>query len=175
MKKKIEYPVASLGTKIRFHDAARLLRDRDLTEFRRQRWACLRFDGGADDNGKPHCVGSYGFELTDADGFELAIGSGEAEGSPVTVNTAEWSGLIAGLEAATEHAIYGLMIEGDSRLVIRQVCGEWQARDQLLTLRDRALDVLARLNVGWSAGWIPREFNSVCDSLAGGVKNRKFA
>lgn len=29
--------------------------------------------------------------------------------------------------------------------------------------------------VAGCAGWIPREFNSVCDSLAGGVKNRKFA
>jgi ribonuclease HI len=109
----------------------------------------LTFDGGSRGNPGP----AYG-------SFRVR-GAGAAEGLQVlrrlrfshgTNNEAEYWSLIEGLkwtldEAGRERvkaARLELDVQGDSLLVIRQLQGEWKARDlRMRALRDQALALLA--------------------------------
>jgi ribonuclease HI len=125
-------------------------------------WAVLRFDGGVDRNGQLDAVGRWGFVLTLPD--VVRTGAGPADGCPVTCNTCEWQGLYSGLGAVGD--VPGLLIEGDSRLVINQLTGRWASKtDTLRVWRDRCLERLALLAVPWHARWIPREANYEADRL----------
>ncbi len=84
-----------------------------------------------------------------------------------TNNVAEYSGLIAGLRAATEIAP-GADVEArmDSKLVVEQMSGRWQIKHQnLRSLARTAQDAAARLGqVRYT--WVPRARNAHADRLA---------
>ena len=131
-------------------------------------WWVLRFDGGVHGNGRATAVGRWAYRATGPGGRVIAAASGVAGGDPVTVNTAEWGGLLAGLSWASDlgpGTAPGLLIEGDSDLVISQLTGRWQTRGQLIGFRDGCLDALAALFAPWHARWIPRERNADCDRM----------
>lgn len=147
------------------HSALRLLRDRPGRD-----WWVLRFDGGCDRNGCPDAVGRWAFHLLAGGTRTVDFGSGPASwpGVAVTNNVAEWQGLTHGLSRAVSEQpdVPGLLIEGDSNLVVQVVSGRWASKMPHLTeLRDQARDVLAGLGVPWAARWIPREENEFCDAL----------
>lgn len=133
-------------------------------------WWVLRFDGSCVGNGRANATGKWGYHLSVGD-TTLSTGSGKATGNPVTNNVAEWQGLISGLEKYRESqqgetSCPGLLIEGDSQLVIRMLKGEWGSKfDHLLALRQTAWDTLLATAKPWSAGWIRRDKNEFCDSL----------
>jgi len=80
----------------------------------------LRFDGGAVPN--PGACGS-GAVLYAPDGTGLC-----ERGEFIrygTNNIAEYTGLKIGLEMARKRGIRAIKIEGDSKLVIQQICGLW--------------------------------------------------
>ena len=52
--------------------------------------------------------------------------------SSETNNTAEYSALLLGTRAATDHGVTRLRIEDDSTLVIQQVCGIFATRNKRL-------------------------------------------
>ena len=83
-----------------------------------------------------------------------------------TNNVAEYSGLIAGLEAAASMGLRNMAVEGDSKLVILQMNGEWSVRHpQMKILFERAME-LSRIVGIVSWRWIPRSANAHADSLA---------
>jgi len=109
----------------------------------------VHFDGGSEGNPGPMC---YAWLLTRTrDGatrresnFELGQG---------TNNQAEYLGLIAALEklisiiegAGRSPQEFSVEVRGDSRLVMRQIKGEWRCRSaNLRPLYDRARTLLAR-------------------------------
>ena len=94
----MKYPKAQHGKKIAGHKAAATLSDKPGGSG----WPLLRFDGGVSGNGRADAVGRWAFTLDDRG--RLASGSGEATGSPVTVNTCEWEGLYDGLLAVLSSA-----------------------------------------------------------------------
>jgi ribonuclease HI len=55
-------------------------------------------------------------------------------GTKVTNNVAEYSGLIMGLSLALAYGVKELEVRTDSLLVVKQMTGEWQVREN--TLRD---------------------------------------
>jgi probable phosphoglycerate mutase len=92
---------------------------------------------------------------------ERAAGIGSA-----TNNVAEYSGLIAGLKAALELGATEVDVRMDSKLVVEQVSGRCQVKNEgLRPLAREATQVLGRFDA-FSATWIPRLRNSYADRLA---------
>lgn len=163
-----KYPKSQPGQHIAGHAAARLMvgcpHDDDG-------WWLLRSDGGVSRNGQWDAYGQWGFIIYDPAGNLYSSDSGAATGTPVTVNSCEWEGLHAGLSAVAARCrggtpVDGILIEGDSDLVISQLSGLWQCRTlPLQAWRDRCLDVLAGADLPWHARWIPRADNHEADRL----------
>jgi ribonuclease HI len=82
-----------------------------------------------------------------------------------THNTAEWHALILGLHLALAHGERHVMVNGDSKLVVNQINGEWKTKHPvLLPLRTKAGELLGQFE-SWRVKWIPREQNRRADEL----------
>jgi probable phosphoglycerate mutase len=118
-------------------------------------------DGGS--RGNPGPAG-YGAVVISENGevlVERAAGIGSA-----TNNVAEYSGLIAGLQAALEVGATHVDVRMDSKLVVEQVSGRWQVKHEgLRPLAREATQLLGRFD-SFTATWIPREKNKYADRLA---------
>ncbi len=83
-----------------------------------------------------------------------------------TNNEAEYTGLILGLEAAKEHGVKNIEIEGDSQLVINQVLGAWQVKTpSLVPLKSKAAKLYYTFPTRLLRQ-IPRELNTDADTLS---------
>ncbi|KAL5549105.1 hypothetical protein UlMin_004336 [Ulmus minor] len=81
-------------------------------------------------------------------------------------NEAEYEALIAGLELAAEKGAKNLNIQGDSRLVVQQLKGEFAVKEPALTrYRARAQQILQRFQT-FHFKHIPRSQNRYADALA---------
>ncbi|KAL5574369.1 hypothetical protein UlMin_023966 [Ulmus minor] len=81
-------------------------------------------------------------------------------------NEAEYEALIAGLELAAEKGASNLNIQGDSRLVIQQLRGEFAVKEPALTkYRAQAQRILQRFQA-FHFKHIPRSQNRYADALA---------
>ena len=82
-----------------------------------------------------------------------------------TNNEAEYSSLIHLLEAIKRYGIWKVRIHGDSDLIVKQVNGEYKARDtRMRAFRNEALELLRNVNE-WTLLHIPRAQNKDADSL----------
>ena len=120
-------------------------------------------DGGSRGNPGPAGYGALVRDpLTGEVLAEICDGLGTA-----TNNVAEYSGLVAGLRAAARRAPGAdVEVRMDSRLVIEQMSGRWQIKDQTLrTLAAAARDEARRLG-RVSYAWVPRARNRDADRLA---------
>jgi broad specificity phosphatase PhoE/ribonuclease HI len=118
-------------------------------------------DGGS--RGNPGPAG-YGAVVLDEAG-EVLLERYASLGT-TTNNVAEYSGLIAGLQAAGELGAARVAVRMDSKLVIEQMSGRWQIKNP--GLRPLAAEA-AKLVAGFAAvtfDWIPRERNKLADALA---------
>ncbi|OWY99401.1 reverse transcriptase, partial [Phytophthora megakarya] len=98
--------------------------------------------------------------------------SGYAEG--LTVNEAEYHGLLLCLDLLEGTDPLRLMICGDSNLVIRQVRGEIDSKAAGLTLlRQKALDKL-RIRPDHELVHVERDWNGSADSLASAALQRQY-
>ncbi|QEL21109.1 ribonuclease HI family protein [Limnoglobus roseus] len=128
----------------------------------------LRFDGSCFGNGDRGARGKWGFTVSVPGGGAALVANGWTVADPVTNNVSEWTGLLRGLRAvaAGREKPPALRVEGDSKLVVEQLAGNWASnKPELTRLRDESRDLLAALGVPWSAAWIPREQNSEADQL----------
>lgn len=124
-------------------------------------------DGGS--RGNPGVAG-YGALVRDRDTGALLAERAEPLGQ-ASNNVAEYSGLIAGLEAAEEvDAGAEVEVRMDSKLVVEQMAGRWKIKHaDMKRLALDAREVVQRLE---SAGgsvtytWIPREDNKDADALS---------
>jgi ribonuclease H / adenosylcobalamin/alpha-ribazole phosphatase len=119
-------------------------------------------DGGARGNPGPAGYGAVVIEANTGEVLAERFGSlGIA-----TNNVAEYSGLIAGLEAAAELGAVEVEVRMDSKLVVEQMSGRWQIKNPgLRPLAAKAADLVRRFS-SVTFGWIPRERNSRADALA---------
>lgn len=119
-------------------------------------------DGGS--RGNPGPAG-YGALVRDADtGQVLAERSGFL--GVTTNNVAEYSGLLAGVQAALDvDPAAQLEVRMDSRLVVEQMSGAWKTRhDELRAIGDQVRELVDVGRVTWT--WVPRAQNSAADRLA---------
>jgi ribonuclease HI len=122
--------------------------------------AKLFTDGGARGNPGP---AAFGYVLEAADGTVL-----DARGAKIgiaTNNVAEYSALIAGLEAALERGITELEVVSDSELVVKQMRGEYTVKNEALRALSLQATRLARQldKVAYTA--VKREHNELADQL----------
>lgn len=125
-------------------------------------------DGGS--RGNPG-IAAGGAVVLDADGgilSELGVYVGVASN-----NVAEYSGMIAGLEAAFERdAEASVLVRMDSKLVVEQMSGRWKIKHpdmQLLARRAEAL--IAGRDVAFE--WVPRLSNARADAAANEAMDRQ--
>lgn len=122
----------------------------------------IEADGGS--RGNPGPAG-YGAVVKDAETGEV-LAERKAGLGHTTNNVAEYSGLIAGLEAARDVGASTVAVRMDSKLVVEQMSGRWRIKHaplQTLALRAKNL-VVGFQKVTFE--WIPRERNKHADRLA---------
>src|SRR4249919_861615 len=119
-------------------------------------------DGGS--RGNPGPAG-YGAVVRDeATGVVLAERK-EAIGTD-TNNVAEYRGLICGLQAAAELGATRVIVRMDSKLVVEQMSGRWQVKnDSVRRLAREANDLRTRFD-DVRFEWVPRDQNRHADQLA---------
>src|SRR5437773_3054791 len=119
-------------------------------------------DGGA--RGNPGPAG-YGAVVRDADTGALLAERAASLGT-ATNNVAEYSGLIAGLDAAAALGAREVDVRMDSKLVVEQMSGRWQIKHPgLRPLAAQAAALVRRFDTV-RFEWIPRERNKAADALA---------
>ncbi|GAB77277.1 probable phosphoglycerate mutase [Austwickia chelonae] len=124
-------------------------------------------DGGS--RGNPGVAG-YGALVRDAETGRVLRERAEPLGK-ASNNVAEYSGLIAGLQAAAEvDPAADVDVRMDSKLVVEQMSGRWKIKhEDMRRLADEArLLVAARKTAGGKVtfAWIPRERNKAADALS---------
>ena len=125
-------------------------------------------DGGS--RGNPGPAG-YGAVVMDAS--TRAVLAERSDGIGIeTNNVAEYRGLIAGLEAALELGATAVAVRMDSKLVIEQMKGVWQVKNEGLRPLARRANELRRQFPAISFEWIPREKNKHADRLANEAMDR---
>ena len=122
--------------------------------------AKLWTDGGARGNPGP---AAYGFVLQGEDGEQLDA-RGEYIGH-ATNNVAEYSALIAGLEAAIALGVTELAVVSDSELMVKQMRGEYKVKNEALKELAQRAGALARKlgTVTYTA--VRRHHNTLADQL----------
>ena len=93
-----------------------------------------------------------------------------------TNNVAEYQALIEGLGVAQRLGYTELLLRLDSQLVVRQVRGEYHARDpRIVDLLDKARGILQGFEK-WDIVHVPRTMNALADKLANdGIDNHQRA
>ncbi len=97
---------------------------------------------------------------------QIVLGKGEyvGFGPAMSNNVAEYAGIIALLEFIPTLPPQPGVIYGDSKLVIMQLNGEWQARGGLyFPFFERAKELYEPLRSRIRLEWVPREQNEECD------------
>lgn len=80
----------------------------------------------------------------------------------ITNNAMEYHALIQALTWLHDQGITGLVVRGDSQLVVQQVTGAWACNSpHLKPLRQQAADLVDALDVRLQ--WVPREKNARAD------------
>ena len=89
-----------------------------------------------------------------------------------TNNVAEYSGLIAGLEAAFERdGAASVAVRMDSKLVVEQMSGRWKIKHPAMqVLARRAQEIIAGRDVTFQ--WVPRLENNRADAAANEAMDR---
>jgi broad specificity phosphatase PhoE/ribonuclease HI len=128
-------------------------------------------DGGA--RGNPGPAG-YGALVREAATGETLLERAAAI-PPTTNNVAEYSGLIAGLQAASELGAVDVEVRMDSKLVVEQMSGRWRIKHPgLRPLAAEAAALVRRFDTVRFT-WVPRERNKRADALANAAMDGKPA
>ena len=84
-----------------------------------------------------------------------------------TNNVAEYEALVLGLRVAKEMGIEEIEVFGDAEVIIQQVRNAYRAKHpQLKSYRNEVWDLIENFFSAFNISFIPREKNSLADSLA---------
>ena len=121
----------------------------------------IEADGGSRGNPGP---AAYGCLVKDAQTNEVLFEEGKTLGI-TTNNVAEYSGLVAALEAAHEiDPNAQIEVRMDSKLVVEQMSGNWKIKHvNMKDLVEKARNAFAQTQVNYV--WVPREHNLAADTL----------
>ncbi|KAJ1639745.1 amino acid permease-domain-containing protein [Pavlovales sp. CCMP2436] len=137
----------------------------------------VSFDGGS--RGNPGISGCGAVVADARDNATLLEMSHYMPGNNATCNEAEYTAALLGVYAAAQLAkklpVERLTLQGDSRLVIKQLTGEWRVtKPNLVPLHKNLTDALELAFEGrYDARWLPREDNTLADALANEAMNSR--
>ena len=119
------------------------------------------FDGSSRGNPGPSKIG---YLIMDSNGSIVAskaisVGDG-------TNNEAEYLALIELLGTLCELKINDVIIQGDSKLVVNQVAGDWKVKNERLKILNQKAKLLLYDIPSWKLEWIPRKNNYLANKLA---------
>jgi ribonuclease HI len=130
----------------------------------------LQFDGGS--RGNPGRSGAGAVLIHDKDTESTSVSKADIiwctnffVGVRATNNEAEYMAAIAGLEAAHQLGIKKLTVQGDSKLVVKQVLGEWKVKSPNLVPLHQVASKLSREIPHIDIQHIPRAINGIADAL----------
>jgi ribonuclease HI len=139
----------------------------EATENTPQNYLVAYIDGGARGNPGPS---GYGVVIQDQSGRKVATLS-EYLGRQ-TNNFAEYQGLIAALEYATQQGQKALKVISDSELLVRQINGIYKVKNPTLQdLHARARQLIRQLD-WFSIGHVLRGKNQEADRLANAAMDK---
>ncbi|KAH9316783.1 hypothetical protein KI387_044021 [Taxus chinensis] len=119
----------------------------------------LFFDGS-----KCQCGGGAGIVLIPLDAEPMPL-SFQLD-FPCTNNTAEYEALVLGLQVALHLGVKSINIFGDSQLVVNQVMGIYQCKNEELQKYKHYVDSLLTSFTRYSIQTIPRSTNKFVDTMA---------
>ena len=124
------------------------------------------FDGGCWPN--PHGSAGGGVLITTDGEILIEKGFYVGCGKGMSSNVAEYAALILALKHLKKHGMCGekIVVRGDSTLVINQMKGKWKIKSGLYKEYALLAKSLVKDFSNISFRWIPRDLNTVCDSLA---------
>lgn len=126
----------------------------------------IYFDGGSRGNPGPAAGAAY----TEWQGGQQRVCFLKS----VTNNEAEYQGLLMGIAMAKQLGLTHVHFFGDSKLVVMQVSGEWQAaHPRMSELRQEVLEALRGIP-RWQISWVPREQNAEADRIANEEMDRQL-
>jgi len=122
----------------------------------------LFFDGGSTNNPGRSSSGSVIYNEDNVEIWAESYYVGDYE----TNNTAEYYGLIRGLEYAINNNITSLNVKGDSSLIINQVLGKYKVNSpHLIALHRQVMELVSQFeNITFIH--ILRKFNKRADELS---------
>lgn len=129
------------------------------------------FDGACWPN--PGGKAAYGWAISD-DGDFKREGSGIIGCGPeMSNNVAEYMGLYHCLKFLHENNLHlnKISVFGDSKLVVKQMSGKWRAKRGLYIEAFKLAYCLIKEFPNIKVSWIPREHNTLADSIAGQCLN----
>lgn len=89
-------------------------------------------------------------------------------------NIAEYTGVLYAVELAIDHSVDELRLFSDSQLIVNQLNGVWDVKkDDLRPLRDLVWEN-ASVFSSVEISWVPREQNTLADSLCTDTLNEHF-
>lgn len=146
------------------------LRERLRRKIDPSKWYLLQFDGGSRGNPGHSGAGAVIYSVSRCPEGTRALQevwcSSIFVGEERTNNEAEYSGLIAGLEAAQDLGIKCLEVEGDSNLVIQQIKGAYKVKaPTLVPLFQKAKSIYTQI-ADVKLNHIERALNGRADALA---------
>ena len=125
----------------------------------------IHFDGACAPR-NPGGYAAWGFQADDEEGHVVRRFGYIGNDPGVTNNFAEWTALIEALTWCMENNVLEVDVFGDSQLVIRQMTGAWECRDNMMAfLQGKARDIVQRRNMTAVFNWQRRRFNEA-DSLS---------
>ncbi len=130
--------------------------------------AICYFDGACEPV-NPGGTGGWGFVIRDFTGAILKEGHGRIAAGPTTTNNvAEYVAAGMAVRAYKELNRPGpLLLRGDSKLVVMQMRGEWQARQgAYIKVLEKVRTVVASCSFEIRWEWVPREQNKRADALS---------
>ncbi|CAM9794264.1 unnamed protein product [Ectocarpus sp. 6 AP-2014] len=126
----------------------------------------LQFDGGSRGNPGPSGCGAVLYRLAESGEREEVWSSSVWIGEKRTNNEAEYRGLIEGLIAAEKLGIKRLSVEGDSKLVIQQMLGNYKVTSPKMRPLFREATTISKAFDALELGHIMRAHNERADDLA---------
>ncbi|KAL0039726.1 hypothetical protein WJX77_006108 [Trebouxia sp. C0004] len=122
----------------------------------------LEFDGAARGNPGPAGAGAALFD----DFRDMQVGSICLKLGMTTNNQAEYSGLLAGMEAAKVVGVKKLRVLGDSQLIVRQVTGRYKVSNEGLRALYTRVKKVQKTFENFQIEHMLRDKNKVADALS---------
>lgn len=164
------YPHSEYRCFSNYDDALNYLHPKDDNDTEFEAEIRIQFDGGS--RGNPGKAGSGVVVMNNRqqrwEGYKYL-------GDMKTNNEAEYEGLIMGLQYVIHHGLgdKAIMIQGDSKLVINQLSGEWTCHStNLIEKYNRAKALLQQCDKV-TLSWIPRDKNQHADKLSNDAMNEE--